>query len=114
MAQLYYDGSCGMCTGMAAQAVTHAQVRKLEVIDNTAPRGRQELSRLGMLERSRQTMVVCVGDKVYTESAAVVRVAWRLRGWRRLGVALWVIPKPLRDAGYRAVARRRSTKAANS
>jgi len=48
------------------------------------------------------------GDNAYTESAAIIRVLHSFGGvWRLLGGTLWIVPKLVRDATYRAVAKRR-------
>jgi predicted DCC family thiol-disulfide oxidoreductase YuxK len=52
-------------------------------------------------------MVAVVGDRAFLRSAAVVQVAKRLRWPWKAHAILWLVPKPLRDAGYRWVARRR-------
>jgi predicted DCC family thiol-disulfide oxidoreductase YuxK len=44
----------------------------------------------------------------FVRSAATVRVLWRLGGvWWLIGWSLWLIPRPLRDIGYRLVAANR-------
>ena len=44
----------------------------------------------------------------YTESAAAIRVLRSLGGgWHVVAAMLWSVPRPLRDVGYRFVARRR-------
>lgn len=46
--------------------------------------------------------------RIRLRSAAVLAVAVALGGWYRAGAALlWLVPAPLRDALYRALARRR-------
>lgn len=48
------------------------------------------------------------GKQVHTESAAVVRLLWQMKwGWPLVGGLLWLVPRPVRDAGYRWVAARR-------
>ena len=44
----------------------------------------------------------------FVRSAAAVRLLWRLGGvWSLFGWVLWLIPRPLRDVGYRLVAANR-------
>lgn len=100
-----YDGDCAFCR----QSVDWARRRdRGRLVYSTAAGARQELDRRGLLERAQQTVLVLTEKKAYEESAAVVRVLWRLRrGWPVAGAALWVVPKPLRDWGYRQVAMRK-------
>jgi predicted DCC family thiol-disulfide oxidoreductase YuxK len=53
--------------------------------------------------------VVLVDERgQHRRSAAVVRILWRLGGfWKFAGAALWLLPRPLRDVGYKLVAANR-------
>lgn len=56
--------------------------------------------------RAEQT-ILFVGRRTHDESAAAVRVLWCLHtGWKIAGALLWLVPKPVRDWGYRWVARK--------
>jgi predicted DCC family thiol-disulfide oxidoreductase YuxK len=53
------------------------------------------------------TLILLDGDRVFTESAAVLRLTHYLGGiWTLLRLLRW-LPRPLRDAAYRLVARKR-------
>lgn len=55
--------------------------------------------------RQLDTMVLHTSEGQWTHSSAVVRVLWMLGGfWSVCGWLLWIIPKPLRDFGYRTFA----------
>jgi predicted DCC family thiol-disulfide oxidoreductase YuxK len=54
------------------------------------------------------SLVRVAEGRVYRKSAAVVRILCRLSlPWAMAGCLLWLIPGPLRDAGYDLVARYR-------
>lgn len=107
-ATVYYDGACGMCVGTARAGQQHGVPGALRFVDNGSDEGRAALRALGMEARADDTLIVTVDDRVYTESGSVVEVARRLRWPRRAWTALWLVPRPLRDAVYRRVARNRS------
>lgn len=101
------DGECGLCRRASAYGMGHQRPGLLRFVAQQQEEGQVLLTRHGLVEAAASTMVAVVGDRAFVRSAAVVQVARRLRGWRRLAVTLWLVPKPLRDAGYRWVAKRR-------
>lgn len=106
-ATIVIDGDCGLCQRAAAYGMGKGRPGLLRFVAQQDPEGQALLDRFGLREAAKDTMVAVVGDRAFVRSAAVVQVARRLRGWRRLHAALWLVPRPLRDAGYRAVAKRR-------
>ncbi|HEX7009094.1 MAG TPA: DCC1-like thiol-disulfide oxidoreductase family protein, partial [Phycisphaeraceae bacterium] len=103
---LFYDGHCGLC---------HRWVRLVLAEDRTG--GVFVLSplqgdyiRQRLSDEQRQglpdSIVVQRADgRLLTRSTAIFYILARLGGlWRLIAWALWLIPRPLRDAGYDAVA----------
>lgn len=104
MATLVYEGDCSFCTRLATWLAARARPG-LEV--RASKEMRELLHARGLLGRARETILWLDGPRTLTESAAAVRALWMTRrGWPLLGGALWLMPKPLRDWGYRWVARR--------
>jgi len=108
---LFIDGHCVLCQRAAQWVLRHDR------------RGRVALAALQgktahrLLEgREAASVAPCSGSLVWREvngrirvrSAAVLAVAVALGGWYRAGATLlWLVPAPLRDALYLALARRR-------
>ncbi|MCA9079864.1 MAG: DUF393 domain-containing protein [Planctomycetaceae bacterium] len=103
---MLFDGVCGLCNWF------------VDFIMRRDRRGRFRFAPLqGETARSvlppeetqdLKTVVVIVDGRAYRYSAAIVRVLWQLGGiWAIAGSLLWLIPQPLRDWGYRVVARNR-------
>ena len=98
---LVYDGDCGVCRRSVGF------VRRRARASTPEPVPYQEVDVPEGADPTRSVLLVD-GDRVWDESAAVVRVLWSLRGlWPVAGGALWLVPRPLRDRGYRWVARNR-------
>ncbi len=102
---IFYDGSCGLC---------HAMVRFTAKRDRAAWFGYAPLGgdtfRAARVQSpadlANSVLLQTSSGEFLTRSAAVLHVLRRLGGgWRALGVVLGVLPRPLLDAGYRAVAR---------
>lgn len=52
------------------------------------------------------TFVFLQAGKLHLRTAALIRILWVLGGvWGILGSLLWLVPSPLRNLGYRFVAR---------
>jgi predicted DCC family thiol-disulfide oxidoreductase YuxK len=102
---VFYDGHCGLC---------HWTVRFLLTEDSQAffrfaPLQSKLFEKAVAKERRRNLpdsiVLLTRDDKLLNYSSAVVYMLRRLGGvWRILGTLLWLMPRALRDAGYRAVA----------
>jgi predicted DCC family thiol-disulfide oxidoreductase YuxK len=106
-ATIVIDGECGLCRRAAAYGMGKGRPGMLRFVAQQDGEGAAILERFGLRKEAADTMVAVVGERAFVRSAAVVQVAKRLRGARRMQAALWLVPRPLRDAGYRFVARRR-------
>lgn len=105
---VFFDGSCGLC---------HRSVRLLLAEDpdpdgtyRYAPLQGETLARAvpdaGVRDALPDSIVVRRADgRLLVRSSAVVHLLRGLGGmWGVFGVLLWVVPKPLRDLGYGALA----------
>jgi len=100
---LLFDGDCGMCN------------RFVQWVLNVDPEGRflfaplngkTSLEKLGA-PVDLSSMILFENGRAYRESDAMVRILSRLRFPWKLGALLFLVPSFLRNAVYRAVARRR-------
>jgi predicted DCC family thiol-disulfide oxidoreductase YuxK len=106
---IFYDGTCGLCHAMVRFAARHDRAAWFAY----APLGGETF------RATTQQSAACPANSVVVQtsagellarSAAVLHVLRRLGGgWRALAAVLAVIPRPLLDGGYRAVARVRRT-----
>ena len=103
---VFYDGECGLCSRFVDFCLNHDRRQLLHY----APlQGETAESRLPAEFRQLDTVVFGEGDRLLVRSSAVVAVLKKLGGvWRAAAAALWLVPKPLRDIGYRLVAANRS------
>jgi predicted DCC family thiol-disulfide oxidoreductase YuxK len=114
-----FDGTCNLCDGAVHFLIDHerGEVLKFAAIQSEA--GITLLDRSTTLEHAKRLREGVTGDgdpdsvaliengKVYTHSTGALRMARYLRWpWRWLA-AFWIVPRPIRDAVYRWVARHR-------
>ena len=105
---VFYDGECGLCHA-TVKFVVPRDVRGAFVF---APLGGETfLATIPEGERAAipDSVVVRTRDgRTLVRSAAVVHLLRALGGgWGVVGRALWIVPLPLRDLGYRGIARLR-------
>ena len=103
---LFYDGTCGMCHSVVRFAIARdrtAHFRFAPINGETwkslvDARGNDPLTTVHLLEQGR----------LLDRSSAVCRLLIGIGGfWKLGGCLLWLVPRPLRNIGYRLVARSR-------
>lgn len=101
------DGVCHLCQGLVKFIIPrdpHARFLFATLQSSVS----RELLKAGGLDPGQLSTVVLVEKgRYYTESAAVLRIARRLRYPWPAAYILIAVPRPLRNALYRLVARNR-------
>ena len=100
---IFFDGVCGLCN----RFVDSLLKRDTQAVFLFAPLQGETAQRL-LSKNDTETLgsiVLWEQGRTFRRSTAVVQVLWKLGGvWAWLGWGLWIIPKPLRDLGYKLVA----------
>ena len=103
---LFFDGVCGLCNWSVDFVLKRDQAGKIQFSPLQGETAKALLSPEDVADI--QSMVFLFNGKVFRRSSAVVRVLWQLSPyWQAIGCALWLIPLPLRNLGYKVVASRR-------
>lgn len=101
---VFFDGVCGFCNASVNFCLKHDTRQRLLFAPLQGVTAEQLLP--GSLRERLDSLVFWTPERAFVRSAAVVRVLWTLGdGWMILGGLLWLIPLPVRDLGYRIVAR---------
>mmetsp|Transcript_61204 Transcript_61204/g.137913 ORF Transcript_61204/g.137913 Transcript_61204/m.137913 type:complete len:182 (-) Transcript_61204:142-687(-) len=110
---LFFDGVCNLCNGFinfVYMGDTRGNIRF-----GALQKHKELLEKFGAGryaeggEEAMSTVVVIQGKEVYVRSAAALRVLAAMdQPWRALSV-LYLLPLPVRDAGYRLIAKHRYT-----
>ncbi|MCW7538168.1 DCC1-like thiol-disulfide oxidoreductase family protein [Aquabacterium sp. A7-Y] len=103
-----FDAHCLLCSGWVQFLVKHDRAGRLRFASMQGDTGRALLQAAGLrVDAGLDTLLVLDGQRSWQHTAAILRVLHAL-GWPwRLAWAGWIVPAPLRDALYRAIARRR-------
>ena len=105
---LFFDGDCGLCHRFVTFVLNHEQEARFQF----APLGGETFSEVFDEESSKEfpdslILKTETGELLMFSDAAVYVLKTLSPGWRRVGNVIGVLPKPVRDFGYRCVAANR-------
>ena len=102
-----FDGDCNLCDGLVGFVARRDRGKRLRFVPMSSLEGSALLAERGFAPGALDTFVVLAGERTLVRSDAALAIVRRLDGrWSWLRVAR-VLPRPLRDALYRWVARNR-------
>jgi predicted DCC family thiol-disulfide oxidoreductase YuxK len=113
---LLYDGVCGLCNRLVQFILRHDQKGNFQFAALQSRPAQRILSRHGAHAEDLDTVYVVLnfspqdasGEVLFSRSEAVLLVLKELGGsWRVIGLLLQLLPRFIRDWGYRQVARKR-------
>ena len=105
---ILFDGVCTLCSRTVDFLLRHDRRGHLRFAAQQSPAGQALLARHGLPAAALDRLVLVESDRVTTRSTAVLRIGRLLGGgWAVLATLGYVMPRPLRDALYDFVARRR-------
>ncbi len=102
-----FDGVCVLCSGGVRFLLPRDRVGRFRFAAMQSETGRRLLAEHGLDPADPVSFLLIEGGHAHTDSSATLRALVLLGGWWRLAGALYAVPRPLRDAVYRFVARRR-------
>jgi predicted DCC family thiol-disulfide oxidoreductase YuxK len=103
-----FDGVCNLCNGFVNFLIDRDPGARLAFAALQSDAGRRLLTSAGLPEDSLQSVVVVDAGATLTRSSAALRILRRLGGpWSVLALPLLAVPRPLRDAVYDWIARKR-------
>jgi len=107
-----YDGVCGLCNRLVQMILRRDPDGGFRFASLQSAWGQEVLARHAQQRESFETMYVLTApgtpaERLLSHSDAAVFILGRIRGPLRAARGLGLLPRPLRDALYRFVARRR-------
>jgi len=103
---VFYDGVCGMCNRAVQLLARLDRPGRLQYAPLQGETAAQILP--PQQAGDPESIQVWTTRGVATHSTAVCHLLWELPWyWKPVGGLLWLIPRPIRDWGYRFVARHR-------
>lgn len=104
---LVFDGYCHLCSGWARFMARHPLDPPFRLVAMQSDEGRKLLAAQGIDPEDPSTFLVIDAGQVHRESDGAIHVVTVLGGAWRSFVFARVIPRRLRDALYRLLARNR-------
>lgn len=99
---VYFDGVCGLCNHTVNWLLEHDINQKLRFAPLQGETARQSIPH--EIREHLSTLVFQKDGQTHVRSGAVSRILLTLGGkWWLAGMLLWLIPRPIRDTGYRIV-----------
>jgi predicted DCC family thiol-disulfide oxidoreductase YuxK len=102
-----FDGVCNLCNRSVQMILRHDRKARFRFASLQSPLGEKLRDELGIDREKVDSVVLVEGGRWYQESDAALRIANGLGGpWKAFGI-FRLVPRPLRDAAYRLIARNR-------
>lgn len=106
-AVIVFDGVCVLCNGWVRFLLRHDRRRRFRFAAMQGEAGRRLLAGHGLDPDDPVSFLLLEARGVRTDSDAIIEVLNALGGPWRAASALRLLPRGLRDSGYRALARNR-------
>lgn len=103
-----YDGNCRFCSWLIGQIKRFSSDITFETLDSEA--GKAWKAKIGHID----SLIVIEGDTPFVLSDGVIKLLLKTKYFKLLGILLKLIPKRLRDWGYRLIANNRHCLGGNS
>lgn len=104
---LLFDGVCNLCNGLVAFILRNDPRRRFRFASLQSPAGQALLARHGLPTADLDSVVLIEGSRAFTRSTAVLRTALRMGYLWPLAFVFILIPRPLRDLGYKWIGKNR-------
>ena len=104
---ILFDGVCNLCNGSVQFLLKRDREGRFRFASLQSDAGRRLMAEHGLDVDVLSSVLLIEEGRVWQESSAALRIARHLPGaWKLLRI-LAAVPRPLRDAGYRWIARNR-------
>ena len=104
---ILFDGVCNLCTGSVRFVIARDSRKQFRFASLQSPVAEKLLGAQRNDADRLESVVLVAGERVYRKSTAALLITRRLDGLWPLLAVLLVIPRPLRDALYDWIGRRR-------
>ena len=101
------DGVCNMCNASVNYVIDHDPLGRFRFASLQSEIGTALAAEHGIDANQLSSMVLIEDGRAYLRSTAALRVCRRLSGVVKLLWPLIIVPRPLRDLGYRLIAKNR-------
>lgn len=104
---ILFDGVCNLCTGSVRFVIERDARKQFRFASLQSPVAEKLLGTQAHDGDRLESVVLVVGGRTYRKSTAALLIARRLDGLWPLLAAFLLVPRPLRDAVYGWIGKRR-------
>lgn len=104
---VFFDGFCNLCNGAVQFTIERDRKNIFRFSSLQSDYAQEKLSGFSLNKGQGESMVLLEDGKVYERSTAALRVARRLSGGWPLLYGFIIIPRFIRDAVYKYIAKNR-------
>ncbi len=104
---LLFDGVCNLCTGTVRFVIDRDARKRFRFASLQSPAAARLLGPAAAGGDRLESMILVEGERIYRKSTAALLMARRLDGLWPLLAILLAVPRPVRDAAYDWMGRRR-------
>src|ERR1700727_56358 len=102
-----FDGVCNLCNGFVQFILKRDKNKTFQFASLQSESAKGLLTHFNMSLANFDTVVLYDGERIYTQSDAVIKIASSLKGIWRCATILKIIPGFIRNTIYRLLARNR-------
>ena len=106
-AVVLFDGVCNFCNGTVNFIIEHDKAGYFKFAPLQSEIGEKLTAENGIDKTETDSVIVIEEDAAYTHSDAAMKIARRLDGIWSWAYFLRIVPKPIRDAAYKLLAKNR-------
>lgn len=100
---LFYDGDCAMCNGFVQFVIRRDRHLRFRFAPINGETWRSLIDKEG--NDPLKTIYLLDQKRLFIRTSAICRLLIELGGfWKAVGWLLWLIPRPIRNIGYRLIA----------
>jgi predicted DCC family thiol-disulfide oxidoreductase YuxK len=104
---ILFDGVCNLCNGSVQFILRRDPQARFRFASLQSEAGQRLVTEQGLDPEILSSVILIEDGQVYRESTAALRIARHMAGaWKLLRVFV-LVPRPIRDAVYRLIARNR-------
>jgi predicted DCC family thiol-disulfide oxidoreductase YuxK len=104
---ILFDGVCNLCNGFVQFVIKRDKNKTFQFASLQSKYGMALCAHFGLPTTRQKTILLYDGEKIYTESEAVIKIASLLNGIWKITIALLITPRFIRNWAYRFIARNR-------
>ncbi|RZK79988.1 MAG: DUF393 domain-containing protein [Pedobacter sp.] len=104
---ILFDGICNLCNQIVLFVIRHDKRDRFRFAKLQGTYAKSHLPSENTADPRPDSVILLADGKVYTESTAVLKIAYRMGGFWSLLYGFIIIPAFIRNAVYRWIAKRR-------